>query len=315
MRKILLFIGLWIIGVPSFAQDGGWQWWNDVHGWDPGDPGWRNWMIVAPGNLGPNGLPVPELEKGVIQESGEFRTSLSRHFHPGDPTQDISFHLKVPFAEGKIAVEAYGVVLENYNYTEEVRNSRFSRDKDGKGVAQGDLYFSTLIQIARDRSFPNTLLRMACKTASGNLAAARFSDSPGYFFDVSSSKDFRSGRFNTLRAYLDLGFFSWQTNDEATPQNDAFMYGAGMDWFNDHLLLSGTLSGYSGYMSGPYKGKMLDYSEKYQDVRVFDKPLVVTAKSRYDWNYTAAELQFTYGLRDWDYRSFMFSFIWKFEMF
>lgn len=304
----------WIVGISASSQDGGWQWWNDAHGWDPGDPGWRNWMIVAPGNLGPNALPVPEPGNGIIQEFGEMKASLSRHFHPGDPTQDISFHLRVPFADGKIAVEAFGVVLENYNYTEEIRNSRFSRDVDGKGVGQGDLYFSTLIQLARDRAFPNTVLRMACKTASGNLQAARFSDSPGYFVDVSSSKDFRVGRFNTLRAYVDLGFFSWQTNDEATPQNDALLYGAGMEWTNGHLLLSGSLSGYSGYMSGKYEGKMLAYSEKYKEVTICDQPVVVTAKSRYDWDYTAAELQFTQGLRDWEYSSFRFSFIWKFTL-
>jgi hypothetical protein len=193
----------------------------------------------------------------------------------------------------------------------EIRNVRFSRDQDGRGLTQGDFYFSTLVQLVKERSFPNTAVRLACKTASGHLQTARFTDTPGYFMDVSSSKDFRTGRQGVLRPFGSLGFYSWQTNDEATPQNDAFMYGLGMDWFNENLLFSGSVSGYSGYMSGKYKGKMLEFSEKYKELVIRDEPVVVILQSRYDWTYTAAEIQFLYGLRDWDYRTFRLSFIWK----
>jgi len=50
---------------------------------------------------------------------------------------------------------------------------------------------------------------MACKTASGNLDKARFTDTPSYWFDLSTGKDFN---FNELvvRPYAMLGFMAWQ---------------------------------------------------------------------------------------------------------
>ena len=104
-------------------------------------------MIMSPGYFGPNALPVPELKKGFLDTKAEFELTASMHFHSGDPTQDLSARGYLPFAEGKIAVEFYGVLLEYYNYTEEIRNERISRDENGEGYAVGDLYFTTLIQI------------------------------------------------------------------------------------------------------------------------------------------------------------------------
>jgi len=202
--------------------------------------------------------------------------------------------LLLPFKEGRIALEAYGVIIENYGYSDSIRDLRFSRDKDGMGIAFGDLYFCILIQLSKDRRFPDTMIRLACKTASGDAWAARFTDTPGYFFDVNSSRKIRISRYSYLRPFASLGFYSWQTYNEATPQNDAFLYGAGMDWLKENLTVSGYLSGYNGY-------------EKNRD-----KPVVATLETRYDWVKTAASVQFLYGLRDWNYQTFRFSFIWKF---
>ena len=101
-------------------------------------PGWKRWMIISPGYLGPNALPVPEVRKGYISEKSEISFSAARHFHPGDPTQDVSAKLFLPFAKSKIAFEVYGVILENYSFTEEIRNERFARDEDGRGITRGD---------------------------------------------------------------------------------------------------------------------------------------------------------------------------------
>ncbi len=62
----------------------------------------------------------------------------------------------------------YGVLLEHFAFSEKIRNERFASDEDGKGFAIGDFYFSTLIQITKNRKFPNTFFRFAAKTASGN---------------------------------------------------------------------------------------------------------------------------------------------------
>jgi len=280
----------------AFSQEDEWQWWNKAHNWQEGMPGWRNWIILSPGYLGPNALPVPELKRGFIPEKGEIHTSISRHFNSSDPTRDFSARLFFPFCDGKIAIEAYGVIAESYEYTEEIRDERFSRDKDGKGFVPGDFYFATLIQLCKDRAFPNTVFRLACKTASGTAFAARYTDTPGYLFDFSSSRDFSLTGNSLIRPYATIGFFSWQTYNEATPQNDALFYGAGLEYQNSGWLLSGNISGYSGYL------------------KIHDQPQILTFETRYDWMTTAARVQFLYGLRDWNYQTFRFSFIWKFNV-
>jgi hypothetical protein len=188
----------------------------------------------------------------------------------------------------------YGVVLEHFSYTEEIRDERISRIENGKGIAVGDLYFSTLIQIFKDRKFPNTLFRFAVKTASGNqLEGARYTDSPGYFFDLSTSKDFETGNHFQLRPFGLIGFYTWQTNDELNLQNDALLYAAGMDIQKNNWQFSSSWSGYSGYKN-----------ER-------DRPMQLNFELRKDYNKKAFRVQYLHGLRDWEYKTVKVSFIWK----
>lgn len=297
MKFRLLYILFLFFSIHAFGQDSNadYGWWNQLHGWEVGDPGWRNWMKITPGYLGPNALPVPEVKKGIIGSNTEIEITASNHFSKGDPTRDISGKIFIPFAKNKVAIEMYGVAFEHFAFSEEIRNERFARDEDGKGIASGDFYFSTLIQLLKDRKFPNTLLRFATKTTSGNqLEAARYSDSPGYFFDLSFSKEWGQPETGLFRPFGLFGFYSWQTNDELNLQNDAFTYALGADYEKNNWLLSSSWSGYSGY----------------KDER--DRPMQLNFEVRKDFNQKAIRLQYLHGLRHWEYKTVKFSFIWKF---
>jgi len=288
---LILFFPLFV-NAQSLNDD--MAWWNEVHGWEEGDPGWRNWIKITPGYLGPNALPVPEVKRGILNKKTEFEITASSHFLKGDPTQDISGRIFVPFAQSRIAVELYGVIVEHFAFSEEIRDERFARIEDGKGFASGDLYFSTLIQLVKEKKFPNTLLRMACKTASGNqYKGARYTDSPGYFFDLSFSKNLGNTETGLFRPFGLAGFYSWQTNDELNLQNDAYMYALGADFERSNLLLSASCSGYSGYKN-----------ER-------DKPMQLNFELRKDFNRKAFRIQYTHGLRDLEYKTVSISFIWK----
>ncbi len=297
--KNLLFLIVFVISfLASRGQDpnADYGWWNELHGWDIGDPGWRNWIIISPGYLGPNALPIPDVKRGLLSEKTEFEITASNHFHPGDPTQDISGRVYIPFANSRVAIEAYGVLFENFAFSEEIRNERYARIEEGKGVAVGDLYFSTLVRLVKDRKFPNTLFRFAAKTASGNmLEGARYTDSPGYFFDLSFSKDIGTTESGIFRPFGLFGFYSWQTNDELNLQNDAYMYAIGADFEKNYWLFSGSLSGYSGYKN-----------ER-------DEPMRLNFEIRKDFNSKAIRFQYLHGLRHWEYKTIKFSFIWKFK--
>ncbi len=296
MVNRIFLVALLLISSQVFAQSDGddMAWWNELHGWEEGDPGWRNWIIISPGYLGPNALPVPEVKKGFLNSKTEIELTASTHFLKGDPTQDISGRLFVPFCQNKIAIEIYGVVVEHFAFSEEIRNERYARIEDGKGYAFGDLYFSTLVQLWKNRRMPDALLRMAAKTASGNqLEGARYTDSPGYFFDISFSKELAKTEKGFVRPFGLAGFYSWQTNDELNLQNDAFLYALGADYNRNNWNWSASWSGYSGY----------------KEQR--DKPMQLNFEMRKDFKGKAFRIQYLHGLRDWEYKTIKLSFIWK----
>lgn len=294
-RILFLFI-LFLSSNISSAQGQDYTWWNQAHGWEPGMKGWRMWLILSPGYLGPNALPVPELKQAVIPAKGEFEFGANLHFKSGDPTQDISARCLIPFANNRIAIEMYGVILEKYQMSETIRDERFARDYDGKGFVQGDLYFSTLIQLSKGKKFPDAMVRFTCKTTSGGgYNAARTSDSPGYFFDVNFSKDIKTNSGNVWIPVSMLGFYSWQTNDELNLQNDAFLYGAGLHYKSGKWLVSSTLSGYHGYKKNG------------------DRPMVYTTGIKRDVGNKTFRIQYLHGFNDWDYDTFKVSLIWYFK--
>jgi len=291
MRKLALFL---ICLIPLFVySEEDYTWWNQIHGWQPGMPGWRNWMHITPGYLGPNAMPVPDVKKGVVPAGANFEFGLDLHFMQGDPTQDIFVKYYRSFAENRIAFELYGVVAEHYAMSTNLRDERIARDYDGKGFANGDLYFSTLIQLIKDRKFPDAMLRMACRTASGSqIEAASYSDSPGYFFDLSFSKKYYGADEKlTIMPFASAGFYSWQTNDELNLQNDAYMYAVGTDLKLGKWSLSNSISGYSGY--------------KHER----DKPMVYTFDLNRSLKKNTIRLQYLHGFRDWNYNTIKLSYI------
>lgn len=294
MKKLVLLI-LLLSPVLCFSQKDDWNWWNELHGWKTGMASWRTFLTLTPKYLGPNALPVPEIKKGLVNTEKKIEIGSDFHFKNGDNTPDIFGNFYYPFLDGKIAVEAYGVIVEYYNMTDSVRDERVARDKDGTGIAFGDLYFSTLVQIIKDKKFPDTMLRMACKTASGGrLDAARYSDSPGYFLDLSFSKCMSAEtRTTKFTPFASLGFYSWQTNDDMNLQDDALLYGTGLDISTKGLTITNSLGGYFGYKNNG------------------DRPAVYTFDLQKKMKHNTLRLQYLYGLHDWTYRTIRLSFIWK----
>ncbi len=291
MKKIILIL-FCLIPLLSFSEED-WAWWNIKHGWQTGMPSWRSFIHITPGYLGPNALPVPDVKKGIVPAGSNLEFGMDFHFRTGDPTQNISGKYYRSFADNRIAIELYGVILEHYAMSDSIRDERVARDYDGKGIAIGDLYFSTLVQLVKGRKFPDTMVRLAGRTASGgHLDAARYADSPGYFFDFSFSKSY-SGRNEKMSfmPFASFGFYSWQTNDDMNLQNDAFMYGVGGDFRWSRWTVSNTLSGYSGYKL-----------ER-------DKPMVYTFDLKHSLKHNTIRLQYLYGIRDWSYQTIKLSFI------
>ena len=290
ITKIFSCISVLLIPIYSLSQD--YSWWNEKHNWD-GVTSWNKYIIISPAFMGPNALPVPEIHNGILSNKCNFKFALDGHFSKGDQTENIFTELYIPLAKDKVGLNINVVPIEHYAIDTTTRDLRRIRDYDGEGLAGGDIYVSTLIQLIKDKEkWPDILLTINLKTASGtNLAAARYSDTPGYYFDLSFSKsiEFNESRIKSIRPFILGGFYSWQTYQDDNSQNDAALFGLGMDLNLDKILIKNTIGGYAGYVGNG------------------DKPLVYRFLLRSTLNTIVNyEFRFQQGINDFDYSSFRF---------
>ena len=222
-------------------------------------PNLRDDTGIAPLYFGPNAFPVPEMLDGRVQNHLRVEIAGDGYFgFQGDKTADAFARVFIPLFTDRVNLTIWMPVMEWYEMTPE--RQRVCRLQDSAAIAghgAGDAYFSTDIQILRDRKWaPDIALRAACKSASGGqYELARHYDCPGYFFDLSLGKSWYLGADNgnrvsdnggvELRVAGSAGFLCWQTNHGR--QNDAVMYGLQLLLKSHYVSLRTTWSGYVGW--------------------------------------------------------------------
>lgn len=283
---ILLYI---LVSVSLNGQDD-YSWWNEINNWDGITP-WDQYIIKSPGYMGPNALPVPEMKTGRLPDKAGFRLFTDLHYSNGDNTQDIFSSLYLPLAGNRVGLELYGVMVEHYKMDIATRDERHSRDFDAKGFSVGDLNIATLISLTRDHlKWPDMVIRIAFRIPSGsNMRGARFTDAPGYHFDLLLSKKLT----DNLEITGMTGFYSWQLNYNTDrvlyQQNDAFLYGAGLIYSKKRIKIEGDIAGYAGY------------------VNIKDSPVVLRLKTELAFGKVKGVLRLQQGVReDFDYTTLRF---------
>lgn len=295
MRRSVFILILFFFALEfTYAQG---TWWNNENNWDRITP-WERYLTLSPGYMGPNAFPVPEFKTGKMESELVFETALEAHFNQHEQTQNLYTRLFIPFKNKKVGLQFFMVPFEIFNYDKFIRAQRSSTDYDGQGVSTGDLYIGTHIQLLENRVIlPDILLSINIKTASGNqYGAARFSDAPGYYFDLSFGKSIplNSEKTSSLRFYTMIGFYAWQTNLPDHFQNDAVIYGLGLNLALKNIAINQSFGGLSGYLNNG------------DQVQVYR--LDVQTKSKNPVNY---KLRFQYGMKDLDYRSIRLSMLYK----
>ncbi len=297
VHLLTILILLSAFSKPAFSQD--YSWWNTHQNWD-GVTAWDNYMIYSPDYLGPNALPVPFSEKGRVQNRIFIRFYSDAHFHPGDKTQDIGGRLYIPVVNGVVALEAWGILQEHYHMSEQEAINRRVRNQKAGGFAVGDAYFAAVVNLLRGRKFPDMAFRFGLRTASGGkLDDARYTDSPGYFFDLSFGKNVKLGTKNFLRWYGMLGFYSWQTNLTNNQQDDAVLFGFGTDFHLQKSMLGISMDGYSGY----FGNDSLIIINPGKPVAFNDRPLVLRIKFEHQMGNWKLGAGYQYGLHDFNYQT------------
>lgn len=298
MKYILLFLVFIQSTLFCSAQD--YAWWNKKNNWDGVTP-WSRYIVMSSAYMGPNALPVPELKNGTIKNSLSLELGGDVHVSKGDNTQNLFTQLYIPITKNKIGINISYIPIEWYQTDTNTRDLRHAREESGNDISFGDVYIATHIQLIKDKKkLPDVLLTINLKTASGtNMSSARYTDAPGYFFDVSFGKKIiqnDSSIFQYLKLYSMLGFYVYQTNRSDYFQNDAIMYGAGFDIGFSKLQISNQLTGYKGYIGNG------------------DKPLVYRLAFKTIFkSHLNYSLLFQRGLNDFDYSTFRFSMIYNFN--
>ena len=293
MRSRLKYLILltWLLPFRMEGQDH--DWWNKKHQWD-GITSWTNYLIVSPSFMGPNALPVPEVQKGLLPKERSLELGIDGHYSKGDQTANLFTEFFTPLFSDRAGLKISYVPLEFYQTDTLTRDLRRSREYDARGTSHGDVYIGTYIHILREtEKLPDVLLTVHLKTASGTrFAAARHTDSPGYYFDASLGKKFMLKKHEPdfYRLYGMVGFYAYQTNLDHYFQNDAFLYGAGFDLQRGKIYLENQLGGYTGYLSNG------------------DKPMVY--RLNVAWNGDSGvdlKLRFQHGITDFPYTTLRLS--------
>ncbi len=260
------------------------QWWSDNVDWDGVTP-FEHYLELTPTGMGPNALPVPDLH-GQNDSTTSFTLSGAASFRSGETTLHSAMDLRWQ-ATPEIRLRVHLVPLEWYHTNHELKTRRkihfLSYDQQWAG---GDIYVETIIRIPKRWIPVYSEFRVGLKTASGtNLGAARYTDTPGYFFDLSSAG--RIAGQPALEWELMAGFYAYQTYDNQHRQNDCILYGASLGWRSPKWSLRGELRGYRGYF------------------KLHDRPLVAAVEGRLgsfqdNWQLILRGEQ---GLYDWPYSS------------
>lgn len=250
--------------------------------------------------LGPNALPVAEMQNALPDTLIWGRISNKYHHSSGDQTYNLRTTLHLPLYNDRVSLRLMMVPVEFFEVTEQTVLERNQSNPAQTGSSVGDLYVSTHLLIVRETSqLPSVQGIITLRTASGgNTGQSRFIDSPGYSFVVAIGKTYSWNFLQTqsTRIYINGGLRVYQTHRDRYLQNDLFVHGTGIDLNWKHFTWYSQFTGYVGYFD---KG---------------DKPLVVRSGLR-----TSFEQNLNFGLelqrgnRDFDYSTVSLSALYRFR--
>lgn len=291
MKQFIVFISYFI----SFITNGQtFDRWAQVVNWD-GISHWSRYLITQPAFQGPNALPVPLIGTGSIDTTTYIGISGNLHFSSGDNTQNFRLFTNYCLAKNLVAIDIAWIPIEHYTLSNAIKEKRhvFSEFYNDK-LTRGDVYLNTNIQIMNKwRKYIQLGIRIGFRFPSGGgFGAARYIDAPGYYFDLSYGKNLNN---ESLKWIGMLGFYVWQIESDRFNQNDAFLFGNGIEWTKNNLKLQASINGYLGWMDG--RG---------------DKPIVFRTNFQKRFKKISLIGGFQQGLHDFNYSSFEFGMQYNF---
>ncbi len=284
MRKILIASLCSLCMMKSNAQT--FDRWAQVVNWD-GVSHWSKYMITQPAFQGPNSLPVPRLNNGTADSNFFVAATGNFHFSKGDNTQNLTLYGNYCLVKDLISFDIMWVPYEHYTMSTAIKEKRhvyyeFFNDRS----TGGDIHLNTNLQLLKKwRKSIHLLLRFGARLPSGSdYGSARYTDGPGYNFDLSFGKPIGKTGLKWIGM---AGFYVWQIRSDFYNQNDALLFGSGFEWNRKGLRLQAYAAGYSGYLNNGDRPTLVRLSmEKRKKNKVY---IFRLQQGLHDFAYFSAE--------------------------
>lgn len=269
---------------------------NDFVPYYPGTDN-KQYLLIAPGTLGPNALPIPAILDGEVGTDNLFRIASDSYFRDGggDNGHSLMINFRFPVVQNFMAFELQWNLLEYFHTSNEVRDiMQLFKDDPGWTLNRGDLILNTYIQLLQERSFwPAFMVVNALKTTTGSIKDGRATDLPAHWHYMSMGKQLVNfGQFQ-FRLNAMAGFYVWQTNQFDLEQNEGFLWGLESQFNYRKLELGVGASGYNGWK---WYGE--DRPIQFKGRLIINNPIV---------NYF---VEYKTGLQDYYYSSFSVGLNW-----
>lgn len=199
--------------------------------------------------MGYNALPALRNVDPVVGPDLEVEVSAAAQFSSFVAARDAAatpyFRVTVPF-HGVAALEVDGVPLELFQISSGTQARLGARER--AGTTPGDVRVGArFLLLDERRGRPALGVQLVVKSTTGKgLDALRFTNAPGYVFDLLAGKNVLVARPVALRALAKVGFLAWQVGHGR--QDDALDFGATLRaTFASGVSLAGELRGYTGW--------------------------------------------------------------------
>jgi hypothetical protein len=199
--------------------------------------------------MGYNALPALRNADPVIGPHLEVEVSAAAQISGLVAARDAAatpyFRVTVPFGD-IAALELDGVPIELFQISSATQARLDARQR--AGITPGDVRAGARFLLADEgRRRPALGVQLIVKSTTGKgLDALRFTNAPGYVFDLLAAKNLRSGGPVRLRALAKVGFLAWQVGHGR--QDDAVDFGATLrSVFSSGVSLAAELRGYAGW--------------------------------------------------------------------
>lgn len=269
-------------GIQASAQT--LQEWARTVGWD-GVSHWSKYIISSARYMGPNALPVPWIGNGRVDSNNHVIATGHFHFSEGDKTQNIALYGNYCLVKDVAAFDIIYVPVEYYQMSDAVKKERHVYYTHyNTRIAKGDVYLNGTVSLMKKwEKHIRLALRFGFRLpASNRLEAARFTDNMGYYTDVSFGKPLSP----SLTWIGMAGLYVWQLTGDGHRQNDAFLFGTGLEWNKKNWKCQAYGAGYLGYL-----------------LNSGDKPIVLRTHTEKRFRNTGILLRLQQGIHDFNYTS------------